>query len=88
MQNKFGSNSMMNIKYYFELVNLIKRMWWDQCITSVKSFEATYVGEIERSLKSRFNEPRRPSSTTSEVVKHIHTDQPEHTVELDKILKS
>ena len=41
--------------------------------------EAMYVGEKERSL----SEHRRPSSTTSEVAKHIHTDQPEHTVELD-----
>ena len=29
--------------------------------------EVTYIGEMERSLKSRFNEHRRPSSTTSEV---------------------
>ena len=45
--------------------------------------EATYVGKTERSLKARFSEHRRPSSTTSEAAKHIHTDQPEHTVELD-----
>ena len=35
--------------------------------------EARYVGETERSLKSRFNEHRRPSSTTSEVAKHIQS---------------
>ena len=45
--------------------------------------EATYIGETERSLKARFGEHWRPSSTTLEVAKHIHTDQPEHTVELD-----
>ena len=45
--------------------------------------EAMYIGETERSLKARFSEHRRPSSTTSEVAKHVHTDQPEHTVELD-----
>ena len=45
--------------------------------------EATYVGETERFLKSRFNEHRRPSSITSEVAKHIQTDRPEHAVELD-----
>ena len=45
--------------------------------------EATYVGETERSLKARFSEHRRPSSTTSEVAKHIHSNQPEHTVKLD-----
>ena len=47
--------------------------------------EAMHVGETERSLKARFSEHRRPSSTTSEVAKHIHTDQPEHTVKLDNI---
>ena len=45
--------------------------------------EATYVGETERSLKSRFNEHLRPSSTTSEVSEHIHLEQPEHSVELE-----
>ena len=44
--------------------------------------EATYVGETERSLKARFGEHRRPSSTTSEVSKHIHTDSPDHTIML------
>ena len=41
---------------------------------SCDEYEATYVGETERSLKARFGEHRRPSSTTSEVLKHIHTD--------------
>ena len=45
--------------------------------------EATHVGEMERSLNSRFNEHRRPSSTTSEVSKHIHIEHPEHSVELE-----
>ena len=43
--------------------------------------EVTYVRETERSLKSRFNEHRRPSSTTSEVSKHIHIEHPEHSVD-------
>ena len=47
--------------------------------------EATYVGETERSLKSRFNEHRRLSSTTLEVAKHIHLEQPEHSVELENM---
>ena len=41
--------------------------------------EATYVGETERSL----NLMNIISSTTSEVGKHVPTDQPEHTMELD-----
>ena len=45
--------------------------------------EATCVGEMERSLKSRFNEHRRPRSTTSEVSKCIHIEHPEHSVELE-----
>ena len=45
--------------------------------------EAMYVGETERSLKARFSEHRRPSSSNSEVAKHIHVEQPDHSVELD-----
>ena len=56
---------------------------------SCEECEATYVGETERSLKARFGEHRRPSSTTSEVSKHIHTDSPDHTIMLEntKILE-
>ena len=46
--------------------------------------DASYIGETERSLKARFQEHRRPSSTTSEVSRHIHVDQPEHSVDMDK----
>ena len=44
---------------------------------------ASYVGETERSLKARFLEHRRPSSSTSEVSKHVHLDNPDHSVSLD-----
>ena len=49
-----------------------------------------YVGEIERSLKSRFKEHRRPSSTTSEVTKHIYVNQFHHSMKLNntKLLTS
>ena len=46
-------------------------------------WDGVYVGERERSLKARFSEHRRPSSTTSEVSKHIHVDHPQHSVELE-----
>ena len=42
-----------------------------------------YVGETERSLKAKFSEHQRPSSTTSEVSKHIHVDHLQHSVELE-----
>ena len=45
--------------------------------------KSTHAGETERSLKARFSEHRRPSSTTSEVSKHIHVDHPQHSVELE-----
>ena len=45
--------------------------------------DASYVGETERSLKARFSEHRRPSTVSSEVSKHIHTDQPNHNIKLD-----
>ena len=44
--------------------------------------EASYVGETERSLKARFMEHRRPSSNTSEVSRHIHSEKPEHHVNI------
>ena len=48
------------------------------------SREADYVGETERSLKTRFDEHRRPSSSTSEVSRHIHTDCKGHTVHIEE----
>ena len=45
--------------------------------------EPSYIGETERSLRSRFLEHRRPSSTTSEVSQHIHNAQPEHSISID-----
>ena len=50
---------------------------------SCEECEATYVGETERSLKARFGEHRRPSSTMSEVSKHIHMDNPNHKITLE-----
>ena len=49
---------------------------------SCEDCPASYIGETERSLKSRFQEHQRPSSTTSEVSRHIHQDCPNHTVSL------
>jgi hypothetical protein len=45
--------------------------------------EAGYVGETERSLKARFMEHRRPSTVTSEVSRHVHVDEPDHSVSLE-----
>ena len=47
---------------------------------SCEECDTTYVGETERSLKARFGEHRRPSSTTSEVSEHVHTDNPNHNI--------
>ena len=46
----------------------------------------SYIGETERSLKTRFLEHRRPSSTSSEVSQHIHIESPGHHMELEKVL--
>ncbi|XP_066279172.1 uncharacterized protein [Branchiostoma lanceolatum] len=45
----------------------------------------TYVGETERSLKTRFNEHKRPSTISSEVSQHLHIESPGHSVSLDKV---
>ena len=42
----------------------------------------SYIGETERSLRSRFLEHRRPSSIHSEVSSHINRDKPSHSVSL------
>ncbi len=47
--------------------------------------EASYIGETERSPKSRFMEHRRPSSTTSEVSCHIHLNEPDHQVDIERV---
>ncbi|KAJ8036598.1 hypothetical protein HOLleu_20618 [Holothuria leucospilota] len=44
-----------------------------------------YIGETERSLKSRFLEHCRPSSTSSEVSQHIHIESPGHHINLDEV---
>ncbi len=46
------------------------------------SMGASFIGETERSLKSRFMEHRRPSSTTSEMSCHIHLDEPDYQVDI------
>ena len=48
------------------------------------SCEADYVGKTERSLKARFDEHRRPSSSTSEVSWHIHNGCKGHTVHMEE----
>ena len=45
----------------------------------------SYIGETERTLKTRFNEHKRPSSTSSEVSQHIHIESPGHHVDLEKV---
>ena len=42
----------------------------------------SYIGETERSLRSRFLEHRRPSSIHSEISSHINRDKPSHSVSL------
>jgi hypothetical protein len=53
--------------------------------TSRGQCSESYIGETERSLKTRFLEHRRPSSTSSEVSQHIHIESPGHRVDLDKV---
>ena len=45
----------------------------------------SYIGETERSLKTRFLEHRRPSSYASEVSQHIHIESPGHQVDLKEV---
>nr|XP_054774799.1 uncharacterized protein LOC129282974 [Lytechinus pictus] len=47
--------------------------------------QESYIGETERSLRTRFLEHRRPSSTSSEVSQHIHIESPGHCVDINKV---
>ncbi len=83
---------------YFKPSNIIKQLlvWPKDKIlkergvgpgyyTPCDIYEASYIGETERSLKSRFMEHRRPSSTTSEASPHIHLDELNHQVDIEKV---
>ena len=58
------------------VVGLVYRIQCEECL-------ASYIGETERSLKTRFNEHRRPSSSNSKVARHIHMEQSDNTVKMD-----
>ena len=49
----------------------------------VRSCEAHYIGETERSLKSQFDKLKRPSSIVSEVSRDIHKSNPDHTISME-----
>ena len=48
--------------------------------------QESYIGETERSLRTRFLEHKRPSSVSSEVSQHIHIESPDHKVDLEQTL--
>ena len=52
-----------------------------QCNTD--KCEASYKWGTERPFKARFSEHMRPSTTSSEVSKHIHKKVPGHSIKLD-----
>ncbi|XP_077986089.1 uncharacterized protein LOC144440576 [Glandiceps talaboti] len=53
--------------------------------TNTGQCKDSYIGETERSLKTRFLEHRRPSSSTSEVSQHIHIESPGHSVNINEV---
>ena len=48
--------------------------------------EGSHESKTEISLKTRFLEHRRTSTTSSEVSQHIHIESPGHKVELDSVV--
>ena len=49
-----------------------------------EDWPADYVGETERTLKARFAEHRRPSSSSSEVTKYINKGDPTHDIKFEE----
>ena len=87
-----------NVQVFFKPVNTIRQLLVrpkdplgkDRIVGPVYHItcddcEEHYVGETERSLRARFKEHRRPSSVTSEVSQHLHTDQPGHSVDIENV---
>ena len=50
---------------------------------SCDNCDDSYIGEMGRSLKSRFMEHKRPRSVNSEVSRHVNSDHPDHSISLD-----
>ena len=46
----------------------------------MKTVGKDYIWETEKSFKVRFDEHKRPSSVNSEVFRHIHQENPGHSV--------
>ena len=57
---------------------------WVACVYHIpcEDCSASYVWETEHSFKARFMEHRRPSSSSSEVSRHIHVMEPGHSVDI------
>jgi len=52
--------------------------------TRTQKCTSTYVGETSKTLKTRFDQHRRPSSTSSHVSLHLHQpDRESHTITMD-----
>ncbi|MCG8430526.1 MAG: hypothetical protein MJA29_05100 [Candidatus Omnitrophica bacterium] len=47
--------------------------------------DSSYIGEMERTLRTRFLEHCRPSSSSSEVSRHLHKDCPGHSISLEDV---
>ena len=89
MRQVFGRDG---IPTFFKLINMLRQLLVNpkdpvknHCGTSVRvrSNVKSMRQHMSVRLKAMFNENRRPSSTTSEVAKHIHVDHPHHSVELE-----
>ncbi len=87
-----------DVPAYFKPSNTIKQhLLWPKdkilkervvgqvCHIPCDTCEVSYIGETERSQKSRFMEHRRPNSTTSEVFHHIYLDEPDHEVDIKRV---
>jgi hypothetical protein len=57
-----------------------------KCEGEESTCDEFYIGEMERSLKARFMEHRRPSSIgSSEVAQHIHLESPGHQLNIKSV---
>ena len=56
-----------------------------KCEGSASTSVKDYIGENERNLKVKFMEHKRPSSSTSDVSRHINMDCPGQIVDIESV---
>ena len=81
---------LVRLRYTRDKEKVVGPVYHIQCEDCVALYVGETMGETEQSLRARFLEHHWPSTMTSAVSRHMHVDQPDHSVSLEsaKILET